>query len=325
MTCLLEIFLENFSDRKAWFIVYFISPTGSNKGNSQVTSTKNGFAVKLAIRFTDFVLYVLDYGQGFSHELAKQTKYQSFHRGTEYKPTEPRKGYNNSIKHGGILADNLASKHPTVNQSFIDRIVAEIQAEHPIVGNKKSNKSDTLQQLIDNVADSVVKQVTEEFDTGPRHKPSRRVNVPKPPLQKEASVPEDRTAKMPLLNDHPSTTPHLKSFLESAIKKLASKEKGLPPEMISSDEITGDSSPGPPPEDVNPVSMTSSTQETHSSSQYPLRENHSSRRPQPEQPGQQEIRQMFKFKHRLKKKKPTAESGKKKLTIPATTEGKKAC
>lgn len=271
------------------------------------------------------MFYVLDYGQGVSHELAKQPKDQSFHRGTEYKPTEPRKGYNNSMRHGGILADNLASRHPTVNQSFIDRIVAEIQAEHPIVGKKKSNKSDTLQQLIDNVADSVVKQVTEEFNTGRSHKPSRRVNVPKPPLQKEASVPEDHKAKMPLLNDHPSRTPHFKSFLESAIQKFASKEEGLPPEMISSDEITGNSSPGPLPEDVNPSSMTSSTQEPHFSSHYPSREYHSSRRPQPEQPGQQEIRQMFKFKHRLKKKKQTAESGKKKLTIPATTEGKKAC
>ncbi|XP_078381846.1 uncharacterized protein LOC144664603 isoform X2 [Oculina patagonica] len=282
-----------------------------------LNSTIAGTQVKPEVENTD-------YGQGVSHELAKQPKDQSFHRGNEYKPTEPRKAYNNSIRHGGILADNLASKHPTVNQSFIDRIVAEIQAEHPIVGQKKSNKSDTLQQLIDNVADSVVKQVTDEFNTGPSHKPSRRVNVPKPPLQKNVSVPKDRTANMPLLNDHPSRAPHLKSFLESAIKKLASKEEGLPPEMINSDEITGNSSPDPPPEDVNPPSMSSSTQEPHFSSQYPSRENHPSRRPQSEQPGQQEIRQMFKFKHHLKKKKPMAESGKKKLFIPATTEGNTA-
>ena len=224
------------------------------------------------------------------------------------------------------MADNLASKHPTVNQSFIDRIVAEVQAEHPIIGKNKSNQSDTLQQLIDNVADSVVKQVTEEF-TDQRHKPSRRVNVPKPPLQKEASKPEDHKADMPLLNDYPGRKPHVKStaFLENAIKKLVSAEEGLPPELISSDDITGNNPPVPPPDNVNPSSMTSSTQETRLSSQYPLKAKRPPQKPQPEHPGQQEIRQMLKFIHRLKKKKPMVEGGKKKLTIPATTEGKKMC
>lgn len=261
----------------------------------------------------------LDNGHRVTHEPTKQPSVEGYQRGTEHKPTEPNKGYNDSIKHGGILADSLTSRHPTVNQSFIDRIVAEIQAEHPIIGKEKSNNSDNLQQLIDNVADGVVKQVTDEF-IGATHKPSRRVDVPKPPLQTGASAPEDRKANMPLLNDHPSEKPHVKSaaFLESAIKKLASKEEDLPPEMINSDEISGDMSPAPPPEDVKP----SSASESHFSSNYPAREKHPLRRPQPENPGKQEIREMFKFKHRLKKKKPMVEKGLKKLTIPATTEGK---
>lgn len=222
------------------------------------------------------------------------------------------------------MADSLASRRPTVNQSFIDRIVAEIQAEHPVIGKKKAgNKSDNLQQLIDNVADSVVKQVTDEF-IGERHQPSRRVDVPKPPLQTVASAPEDVRPSMPLLNDHPDQKTHVKAaaFLESAIKKLASKDEELPPEMINSDEITGVPSV-PLAEDVKPPSMTSPATVSHVSSDYAAREKDPQRRPQPEIPGKQEIREMFKFKHRLKKKKPMIEKGSKKLTIPATTEGKK--
>lgn len=222
------------------------------------------------------------------------------------------------------MADSLASRRPTVNQSFIDRIVAEIQAEHPVIGKKKaSNKSDNLQQLIDNVADSVVKQVTDEF-IGNRHQPSRRVDVPKPPVQTVESAPEDVRPNMPLLNDHPDEKPHVKAaaFLESAIKKLASKDEELPPEMINSDEITGVPSV-PPAEYINPPSMTSPATGSHFSSDYSAREKDPQRRPQPEIPGKQEIREMFKFKHRVKKKKPMIEKGSKKLTIPATTEGKK--
>ena len=222
------------------------------------------------------------------------------------------------------MADSLASRHPTVNQSFIDRIVAEIQAEHPITGKtKKGNKSDNLQQLIDNVADSVVKQVTDEF-IGDRHKPSRRVDVPKPPVQTSTSFQEDSESNMPLLNDHPREKPRVKAagFLESAIKKLASKDDDLSPEMVDSDEITGSVSPVPHPEGVKPPSMMSSAQESHFSSDYATLEKNLLRRPQPENPGKQEIREMFKFRHRLKKKKPMVEKGLKKLTIPATTEGK---
>ena len=271
-----------------------------------------------------FCSLFLDNGHRVTHKSTKQPSVEGYQRGTEHKPTEPYKGYNDSIKHGGILADSLTSRHPTVNQSFIDRIVAEIQAEHPIFGKEKSNNSDNLQQLIDNVADSVVKQVTEEF-YGAKHKPSRRVEVPKPPLETGASAPEDSKANMPLLNDHPSETPHVKSaaFLENAIKKLASKDEDLPPEMINSDEISGHMTPHPPPEDVKSSSMMSSEPESNFSSNYAAREKHPLRGPLPENPGKQEIREMFKFKHRLKKKKPMVEKGLKKLTIPATTEGKK--
>ena len=252
----------------------------------------------------------LDYGNRVSHKPATQPKDQSNHGSTNYKPTELRKGHNNSFRHGSILSDNLASRHPTVNQSFIDRIVEEIQAKHPIFGKEKFNKSETLQQLIDNVADSVVKQVTEEINTGQNHEPSQRVNAPKPPAQKNAK-PADHKESMPILNDHPRKKPHVKSaaFLESVIKKLASKKEDLSPEMISSDDINGNSSPGPSLEDVNPSSVAPSTPRT----------------PQPEEPGQQEIRQLFRFKHPLNKKRPLIQSGRRKLTIPATTEGKEVC
>ena len=264
---------------------------------------------------------ILDNGHRLTHKPPKQPSDEGYQR---HKPTEPSKGYNDSIKHGGVLADSLALRHPTVNQSFIDRIVAEIQAEHPIIEkNKKSNKSDNLQQLIDNVADSVVKQVTDEF-TGDGHKPSRRVDVPKPPVQTNASGSKDSEADMPLLNDHPSEKPHVKAagFLESAVKKLASKDEDLPSEMIDSDEITGNMSPVQLPDDVKPSSMMSPTPESHISSNYAANGKESLQRPQPENPGKQEIWEMFKFRHRLKKKKPMVEKGLKKLTIPATTEGK---
>lgn len=259
------------------------------------------------------------------HRLANEPKNQPSDDGYQrHKPTEPYKGYNDSIKHGGVLADSLASRHPTVNQSFIDRIVAEIQAEHPIIGkNQKSNNSDNLQQLIDNVADSVVKQVTDEF-IGDRHKPSRRVVVPKPAIQTSASASEDSEANMPLLNDNPSSKHHVKaaSFLESAIKNMDSKDEDLPPEIIENDEITGGMSPAPHHEGVKLPSMMSSAPESHFSSYYAAPEKKPLRRPQPENPGKQEIREMFKFRHRLKKKKAMVEKGSKKLTIPATTEGK---
>ena len=258
---------------------------------------------------------------GLTDEPKKQPSGDGYQR---QKPTEPYKGYNDSIKHGGVLADSLASRHPTVNQSFIDRIVAEIQAEHPIIGkNPKSNESDNLQQLIDNVADSVVKQVTDEF-IGDRHKPSRRVVVPKPPVQTSASASKDSKANMPLLNDSPSPKHHSKtvSFLESAIKKMASKDEDLPPEMIESDEITSGMAPVPHHERFKLPSVMSSAPESHFSSNYAALEKNPLRMPQSENPGKQEIREMFKFRHRLKKKKPMVEKGMKKLTIPATTEGK---
>ena len=264
---------------------------------------------------------LLDIGHRLTNEVKKQPSNDDYQR---HKPTEPTKDHNDSIKRGDILADSLASRHPTVNQSFIDRIVAEIQAEHPIIGKKKENKnSDNLQQLIDNVADSVVKQVTDEF-IGDKHKPSRRVVVPKPPVQTSTSASEDSEANMPLLNDNPSPKHHVKaaSFLESAIKKMASKNEDLVPEMIESDEITGGMSPVPHHEGVKVPSRMSSPPELHFSSNYAAPENNPLRIPQPENPGKQEIREMFKFRHRLKKKKPMVEKGLKKLTIPATTEGK---
>lgn len=201
------------------------------------------------------------------------------------------------------MANKISSRHPTVNQSFIDKIVEEIEAKHPILTKEKSSKDDSLQRLIDNVADSVVKQVTEEF-TEPQAKPSRRVNVPKPWSQTEISVPTGTMADMPLLNDFQSKKPYAKSSLVKDITP------DLPPEIISSDEVSGQLLPDSSPEEVKP-----------SSKSPPQRSRFAHQRPQPEEPGMQEMREMFKFRHRYDKQKPKSQSGKKKVTISATSEG----
>lgn len=252
--------------------------------------------------------FILDYGHQTTYQVPSRPKDPGHQQGKKLKPTEPRKvRYGGSIKHGGILADKLSSRHPTVNQSFIEKIVEEIEAKHRTLVKDKSGKANSLQQLIDNVADSVVKQVTKDF-TLPRQKPSRRVNVPKPWSQTDISDPVDIKTDMPRLNDFQSREPHAKS---AALVEDANKED-LPPEVISSDEVSGQISPDSPPEEVKPSSRMSSTQRSHFVSQ----------RPRPEEPGKQELREMSKFRHRLAKQRPMLQSGKKKVTIPATNEGK---
>lgn len=230
--------------------------------------------------------------------------------------------YSDTTKDGAVLANNVVSRHPTVNQSFIDKIVAEIEAKHPQLKNRqplqsendsengKSHQPNTLKQLIDSVADNVVKEVTAEF-TGQRHKPSRRVTLPKAPHQKKKTK-----VKMPLLNDHQSN--------KLGVKLNSAGEDDILPEMVNSDEITGKISPYPTPEDIAQSSLSHTQGTPH----------HRLSGPDPERPGLEEIRELFnskksksrlKLRNRLKKKRPMTEEGKKKLTIPATTEGMKVC
>ena len=257
-----------------------------------------------------------------------------YHEDAQGKTTKPNKD-------GAVSANNLVSKHPTVNQSFIDKIVAEIEAKHPFIapllktngsavsGNdstkgKKYKSRSGLQQLIDNVADNVVKEVTAEFRGG-RLKPSRSVTSPKQSQKSEDS--------MPLLNDNQSTYLDLKtpSGLESTLNKLHTEDgDDLLPEVVSLDDLTRDDPPLSTPADTTQPSTTSQGQESLLQSKNLSKGNHPSRGPNPERPGLDDIQQMFRTKNwsrsksHLKTTKPATEKGKKKLIIPATTEGRSA-
>lgn len=239
------------------------------------------------------------------------------------------------IKEGAISSSNHASFHPTVNQSFINKIVAEIEAKQPVIGsirdnkktttsfsNKLSNKSDALEQLIDNVADSVVKEVTKEF-TSEGNKASRRVTVPKPPRRKKKLE-----TRMPLLNDRRGKKDHKKApqvWRDIAKTLISSGERDLSPEMDRSDEIIDHASIGSATE--SPPSFTVPTQQSIAHPPKSSFVRYKSRGPDAEQPGQDDIQQLFnskghlKSKHRLRKNKPMTQRGKKKLTIPASSEG----
>ena len=242
------------------------------------------------------------------------------------------------IKEGATSSSNHASFHPTVNQSFINKIVAEIEAKQPVIGsirdNKKTttsstnsakantNKSDALEQLIDNVADSVVKEVTKEF-TSESNKPSRRVTVPKPPRRKKKLE-----IRMPLLNDRRSKKDHKKTpqvWRDIAKTLISSGEHDLSPEMDRSDEIIDHASIGSATE--SPPSFTVPTQQSIAHPPKSSFVRYKSRRPDAEQPGRDDIQQLInskghlKSKPRLRKKKPMTQRGKKKLTIPASSEG----
>ena len=279
-----------------------------------------------------FFSFVLD---NDVHKLQNKTDAKE----TQHKEAASQKVFSDSTKEGAISANDLVSSHPTVNQSFIDKIVSEIEAKHPIIGplleykapatssvdsaKLKSHTSNALQQLIDNVADSVVKEVTEEF-TGKGHKPRRRVTVPKALHHKDKPK-----GQMPLLNDHLSEQLDVNTpgSVKSATKTLdRGGKQEPPPEMVSSDEIIGHASPVLAPEnpDVKPSSITTPLQESlvypHSHSRGNYRD--------PERPGLEAMRELLKSKSRLKsivrltQKRPMTQRGKKKLTIPATTEGK---
>ena len=248
--------------------------------------------------------------------------------------------FSDSNKNGAVLANNLVSKHPTVNQSFIDKIVAEIEAKHPVIapllktngstvsGNvstkgRKHKWRNALQQLIDNVADSAVKEVTAEI-RGEKRKPSRRVTALKQTQKTEDS--------MPLLNDNLSTYLGLKTpgGLERKLNKLITEDgDDLPPEVVSLDDINGNLPPVSTAEDTTQRS-TSQRQKSLLQTQNISQGNDPSRGPNPERPGLEDIRQLFRSKSRLRSKshlkttRPITEKGKKKLTIPATTEGRSA-
>lgn len=247
--------------------------------------------------------------------------------------------FTSMIKEGAISSSNHASFHPIVNQSFINKIVAEIEAKEPVIGSVRDNKktttssanfakgdthkSDALEQLIDNVADNVVKEVTKEF-TSESNKPSRRVTVPKPPRRKKKLE-----IRMPLLNDRWSKKNHKKTpqvWRDIAKTLISSGEHDLSPEMDRSDEIIDHASIGSATE--RPPSFTVPTQQSIA---YPPKSSsvrYKSRGPDAEQPGRDDIQQLFnskghlKSKPRLRKKKPMTQRGKKKLTIPASSEGR---
>lgn len=274
------------------------------------------------------------------HNLRNHHKDPFYHEDAQGKTSKPNKVFSDANKNGAVLANNLVSKHPTVNQSFIDKIVAEIEAKHPVIapllktngsaisGNvstkgRKHKSWNALQQLIDNVAGSVVKEVTAEF-RGKKRKPSRRVTAPKQTQKSEDS--------MPLLNDNKSTYLGLKTpgGLESTLNKLNIEDgDDLPPEVVSLDDITGNLPPVSTAEDTTQPS-TSQRQKSLLQSKNVSQGNDSSRGPNPERPGLEDIRQLFRSKSRLrsnshlKTTRPITEKGKKKLTIPATTEGRSA-
>ena len=245
-------------------------------------------------------------------------------------------------KDGVVLMNGLVSGHPTVNQSFIDKIVAEIETEHPFVKpvlkTDKPTKNDNdslkakdqksrnpLQQLIDNVADSVVKEVTTEFKPHIR-KPTRRVTV-----SKATKKTQKTNVKMPLLNDIQNRRLDLQApaVLQSSANNRHSKDTDdLPPEMLSSDDILENLSPKSTPEEITPPSTDTKQESLLQSESRPLAGNQVSRGSSPERPRLEDIRELLKSKSRLKARihfkalKPTTEKGKKKLTIPATTEGR---
>lgn len=246
--------------------------------------------------------------------------------------------FTSEIKGGAISSSNHASFQSTVNQSFINKIVAEIEAKQPVIGsirdNKKAStssansakanthKSGALEQLIDNVTDSVVKEVTKEF-TSESNKPSRRVTVPKPPRRKKKLE-----TRMPLLNDRQSKKDHKKApqvWRDIAKTLISSGQHDFSPEMDRSDEIIDHASIGSATE--SPPSFAVPTQQSIA---YPPKSSfvrYKSRGPDAEQPGRDDMQELFNFKGhlkskpRLRKKKPVTQIGKKKLTIPASSEG----
>ena len=242
-----------------------------------------------------------------------------------------------------ISANELVSRHPIVNESFINKIVAEIQAKHDIIkpllkkpNARRAGKSSALKQLIDDVANNVVKDVMQEFSR-PTETPSRPTLVPKTPYTTKAPI--SGQMKMPVLNENGNDKDDMEfpEILKDVIKNVKSdKEEDLSPEMTTIDEIAGPVSRIEAPEIVKPASVMSPTSRlkgfrTDASSRVSNILNASGlEKPElgspkpglgPERPGLQEIQELLRLKPHRRDPKPKAAKGKKKVDIPATIEG----
>ena len=219
-----------------------------------------------------------------------QKKDQQFFKTAQKETKKERKLFSGS-KQNDIVLPNDLSRRPTVNQSFIDKIVAEIEAENssmvkPFLGNNQSTINDIdpnagknktllnpLQKLIDRVADSVVKEVTTELK-GVAYKPSRRVVVPKLPIL------ASKRKAFPLLDDEMSAT-------------LGSRA----PELSQS-SLRDDDERTPPRENVQPTYLPLSKESL--SSKQTLWEDDQSRGINPERQGLDEIRNLLKSMNRAR-------------------------
>ena len=197
--------------------------------------------------------------------------------------------FSGSKKKAIVLTNDLVSRRPTVNQSFIDKIVAEIEAKNssvvkPLLGYNQPTNNDIdsieggnktslnpLQKLIDRVADSVVKEVTSELK-GVTYKPSKRVVVAKPPI-----ITSKRKA-FPLPDDEMSAT-------------LGSGASGL-----SQSSLQRNDARSPPRENTQPIYLPLPKESL--SSKQTLWENDQSRGMNPERYGLEKIRNLLKSMNR---------------------------
>ena len=321
-----------------------------------------------------------------------QKKHQQFSKTAQKEAKEERTLFSGSKQNDIVLTNDLVSRRPTVNQSFIDKIVAEIEAKNssmlkPLPANNQSTIDDIdsiegknktslnpLQKLIDRVADSVVKEVTTELK-GVEYKPSRRVVVPKPPIL------ASKRKAFPLLDDEMSATlgsraPELSqsslrddddrnppreniqpTYLPLSKESLSSKQtlwgddqyRGINPERQGLDEIrnllksmnrsrarskfkTENSFRHKGRSKSRAQSRTRSKKKSNHKSKsrsYSKSEHVSRPKAHVKSRTRSRSRQRSKSKNRLRHKsylqpkRPITESARKKLTIPATTEGRK--
>ena len=249
-----------------------------------------------------------------------QKKDQQFFKTAQKETKKERKLFSGSKQNDIVLTNDLVSRRPTVNQSFIDKIVAEIEAENssmvkPLLGNNQSTINDIdsikgnnktplnpLQKLIDRVADSVVKEVTTELK-GVTYKPSRRVVVPKPPIL------ASKRKAFPLLDDEMNAT-------------LGSRA----PELSQS-SLRDDDDRTPPRENVQPTYLPLSKESL--SSKQTLWEDDQSRGINPERQGLDEIRNLLKSMNRssarskFKTENSSRHKGHSKSRTQSRTRGKK--
>ncbi|XP_068704874.1 uncharacterized protein [Montipora foliosa] len=330
------------------------------------------------------------------HRLAHDQSEEQPFLGTAQKKKEKEGGklLSGSNKDGHVLANNLFARRPTVNQSFIDKIVAEIAAKNssvmtpllkknPFATNKNDsiegrnlNSVNPLQRLIDNVAESVVKEVTTEL-RGEKYQPSKRVVVPKAATMTQksnASFPLDHkgskslalgTSGFPQSSPNPLQSEATNDLQNKDIQRLSSSlQEKSPSSKLSlwgSDHFRGTASQRGGLEEIRELlnSMNRSRSRIKLESKDLSRpkarsKSHDRSRPRGNKKSnsRSRLRGFSKSRHAskskthvkyrnrssskshlssnnwsrgyLKPKRPTTETAKKKLTIPATTEGNAA-